>query len=107
MTLAIDFDGVIHDYKHPVTGRKMGTPFEEAPTMLKRLYNRRHTIIIHTVMATTPQGQKIVEDWLTYYKIKHHGVTAVKPNADIYLDDRAIRHIDWATTWQQLKEMKA
>lgn len=85
----------------------MGAPFEDAPLALKRLYNKRHTIIIHTVMATKPQGQKVVEDWLAYYKIKHHGVTAIKPNADVYIDDRSIQHVDWSTTWALLKEMKA
>jgi len=106
MTLAIDFDGVIHDYKHPVEGKRMGEPFDDALTMLKRLYNRKHTIIIHTVMATSDSGKQVVEDWLAFYKIKHHGVTAIKPNADIYIDDRGIRHTDWPSTWLQLKELK-
>lgn len=106
MTLAVDFDGVIHDHKHPVEGKRMGAPFEDAQLGMRRLLARKHKLIIHTVMATTPGGQKVVEDWLAYYKIKHHGVTAIKPNADIYIDDRAYHHTNWTDTFQFVKGYK-
>lgn len=103
MILAIDFDRVIHDTDNPLTGRRMGAPMEGAKESINRLYNKRHTIIIHTVMATNESGKKAVEDWLKYYKIKYHSVTAIKPNADWYIDDRSLKHVDWKTTMEFLK----
>jgi len=102
LTLAVDFDGVLHDHKHPVTGRRMGIPFPDARPAMIKLTRQGHMLIIHTVMATTPGGTKAVEDWLRYYKIPYASVTAIKPNADYYVDDRAIRHTDWKTTLEAI-----
>lgn len=93
-TWAIDFDGVIHDRAHPITGRRMGPPMEGAKEALISLKRRKHTIIVHTTMGNTPSGIKAVEEWMKYYDIPYDKVLA-KPFADVYLDDRAIRFTDW------------
>lgn len=102
MILAIDFDGVIHDKAHPVPGRRMGMPLPDSKAAVSALYNSGHQIIIFTVMATSDGGCKAVEAWMKYYKIPFHEVTAVKPNADWFVDDHAVRHWDWATTMSQI-----
>jgi phosphoglycolate phosphatase-like HAD superfamily hydrolase len=102
MILAIDYDGVIHDRANPVEGRKLGPPLPGAVEALDDLHAAGHTIIVHTLMATTPSGTRVVEDWLDYYGIEHHGVTAIKPAADFYIDDKAIRHTSWPDTLQQI-----
>ena len=98
--LAIDFDGVIHDQKNPVEGRKMGPPMTGAVEALQDLYPL-HTIIIHTTRANTPSGRKSVADWLEYYDVDYHEIVG-KPNADIYLDDRGLKFTSWKKTMEKL-----
>lgn len=102
MILAIDFDQVIHNKAVPVPGRRMGEPLFGAKEAMQQLSGDDHELIVHTVMATNMSGKKAVEDWLTYYGVPFDEVTAVKPNADIFLDDKAIRFINWE---QALKEI--
>jgi len=90
MILAIDFDGVVHDYKNPLFGRRMGAPVEGAQAALAKLA-RRHTIIIFSVWGDSPA----MKEWLFFYKIRYHKVTNVKPVADVYIDDRALRFTTW------------
>lgn len=105
MIIACDFDGVIHDKANPVPHRRMGAPLPDAASALSALHNAGHTLVIHTVMATNPGGQKAVEDWLIYYKVPFHEVTAIKPNADLFIDDKAIRHTDWPTTMVEISRV--
>lgn len=102
MILAIDFDGVIHDRKNPIPGKTMGAPMPQAIEALQDLYLHGHEIIVHTLMATTESGRQAVIDWLDYYDVDHSGVTAIKPKADWYIDDKAIQHVDWPSTMAQL-----
>jgi hypothetical protein len=102
LMLAIDFDGVIHDKAHPLPGMRMGAPLPETAETMERLYNGGAQLIIFTVMATSPAGHKAVADWLDYYHIRYHVITAIKPNADYFIDDKAIRHTDWASTLASL-----
>lgn len=93
--LAIDFDGVIHDIKHPVPGRRMGPPMDGAKEALDEFASEGYKIIIFTVRAGTKSSVKAVEDWLNYYIIPFDEVTNIKPNADVFIDDRAIHFISW------------
>jgi hypothetical protein len=84
---AIDFDGVIAD--------KNLLPMEGAQEAIKTLWQRGDTIIVHTVKARTESGRCMVIDWLRLHQIHFHEVTAIKPQADCYLDDKAERFTDW------------
>lgn len=102
-TLAIDFDGVLHDYKNPVDGKRMGAPLPGALAAMDDLYDGRYELIIHTVKATTEQGRQMVEDWLDHYGFEYHKITAIKPNADYFIDDRAVHHTgDWSNTFSAI-----
>jgi hypothetical protein len=94
LTLAIDFDGVIHDDKHPVEGRRMGPPIAGAKEALERYKSIGHKIIVHSVWGDE-NGAKHIADWLAYYKIPFHLITNTKPTADFYIDDRAIKFVNW------------
>lgn len=95
MMWAIDFDRVVHDADNPVQGRRMGPPIEGAKDALKDIRNAGNEIIIFTVWGGTDQGRDTIKKWMQYYEIPFDSITNVKPNADIFIDDRAVRFIDW------------
>jgi hypothetical protein len=101
MILAIDFDGVIHN--NPTKG--MGNPIEGAKESLHKLYwdNR---IIIHSVRATTEDGKRMIESWMNEKEIPYHEVTSTKPQADVYLDDKAIRFTRWDESMISIQNVK-
>lgn len=92
--LAVDFDGVIHDRANSVEGRKMGPPIDGAKETLKALYRNGDTIIVFCVWGGG-QGEKVIADWMQFYGIPFDKITNVKPQADCYLDDKAVRFTDW------------
>lgn len=95
MILAIDFDGVLHDYKNPIEGRRMGPPIKGATDSMDSLKEDGHKLIIHSVGSGNP---KHIEEWLDYYDIPYDEVTNIKPNADLYIDDKALHFVNWKDT---------
>lgn len=98
--LAIDFDGVIHDHTAPIKGKRMGEPLSGSKEALDDLIDKGFRIVIYSVKARTPSGNAAVRGWLDYWDMPYHEVTALKPNADVYIDDRAVRHESWNQTMQ-------
>lgn len=92
-TLAIDFDGVVR--------RKDGEPMINALDSLWEL--REYYIIIHTSMANTTKGRKLVANWLEKHDVKYDEIQG-KPMADYYIDDKAIRHVSWGMTLSVIME---
>jgi hypothetical protein len=92
MTLAIDFDGVLHDHKNPKVGRKMGAPISGAKEALQFFRERGDRIIIHSVWG---DRERIIREWMNYYLIPFDEITNIKPDADVYLDDRGLRFENW------------
>jgi FMN phosphatase YigB (HAD superfamily) len=96
MTLiaAVDFDGVIHDFKNPVPHRRMGPPLPGAKEGLEELRRRGYELVIFTVWGDE-KGQKTISDFMNYYELPFDSITNIKPNAAFYLDDKAVRFTDW------------
>lgn len=92
MIIAVDFDGTIHDWEHPVPGRKMGPPMPGAKEALDLFRFTGHTIVIFTVRGGEP---KHVGEWMDYFAIPYDQITATKIPADWYIDDRAIHFTNW------------
>jgi hypothetical protein len=103
--IGLDFDGVIHDYKHGwQDGRIYGEPtvgfFEWAQSAFPLFQ-----LIIHSSRAKTREGRDAMMAWLIE-KAEAQGYSAVagmftiaaeKPPAFITIDDRAIRFDgDWS-----------
>lgn len=92
-SIAVDFDGVIHSYTSPWVDPQTipDPPVPGAIDWLNEM-NQRFRVIIFTTRGKTAEGRDAVEDFL-----RDHGyagtveVTAEKPPALIYLDDRAVR----------------
>ena len=96
----VDFDGTIHDIKHPLPEKKMGPPIVGALEAVRALY-KRGTVIIFTQRG----NDKAVRDWLTFYGFPRMEVTNIKPGADVYIDDKAVRFDSWALVLSTLKSI--
>jgi hypothetical protein len=95
MILAIDFDDTIHDSKNPPKGGRMGPPMKGAKEAVDNFKRQGHTIIIHTVWGTK-EGAPTIAKWLEYFQIPYDEITNIKPNADLFIDDKAVHFTDWA-----------
>jgi len=93
--IAIDFDGVLHDFKNPKPGRRMGEPIEGAKEALKSFKQARHKIIVLSVWGNKA---RIIGDWMKYYDLPFDEITNIKPAADWYIDDNGYRFENWKDT---------
>ena len=93
-SIAVDFDGVIHSYTSPWVAADV-IPDAPVPGAIEWLNSMRSgfRIIIFTTRGKTPEGREAVKRWLGAYgfECSREDVTAEKPPALIYLDDRAVR----------------
>lgn len=104
--IAIDFDGVIHDHKNPVEGRRMGGPIEGAQKAIKILkLQRNFKIVIFSVWGGTLQGQSTIGEWMKFYSIPYDEITNIKPNALAYIDDKGIRYENWSQVLDLIKSL--
>ena len=104
-TLAVDFDGVIHRNKDTWRGRASikDIPVAGAVEALASL-REEYTIIVHTCRARSEAGTQAVRQWLDKHGIEVDDVTALKPGADVYLDDKAVRfNGNWVDSLSEVK----
>lgn len=109
-SIALDFDGVIHDYALGYTGHvPEGGPVPGALEFVQELLEAGWTVYIHTCRALPeqegwkPRVERVgaVTEWLEW-----HGfpggliVTADKPHALLYVDDRAHR---FTGCWEEVR----
>ncbi len=102
---AIDFDGTIHDYKHPLPGKKWGGPLPGAQESMRRLHGMGLEVVVFTTKAVGTSGRQAVIDWLRHHAIPFDEVTATKPAALFYLDDRAIHFSDWSEAMTAIRSV--
>lgn len=110
-TVAVDFDGVIHSHELGFhDGTIYGTPIEGSLEALKTL-SSKYKIVLYTAKAKADRplingktGIELVWLWLTKYNMDSYisEVTAEKPRAICYIDDKAIRFLNWE---QSLKDI--
>ncbi len=94
-TIAVDFDGVIHRYSQGFhDGTCYDEPMEGAMEGLKKLQAKGYEIVVFTARPIVP-----VMAWLEkHFDGEPMKVTNTKPVAIAYVDDRAIRFINWKDT---------
>lgn len=87
-TVAVDFDGVLHQYEGWKGERHYDLPYSWARDFLERLMGRGYEVVIFTTRARAG-----VRDWL-----EQHGMADLelrieneKPPAVAYVDDRGVR----------------
>ena len=112
--IAIDFDGVIHNFdKGWHDGTCYGEPIPGALEAIKNL-SQNYKIIIFTAKAKPNRplvqgktGLTLVEEWLKKHDIFKYvsEITSEKPRAQIYIDDRGYRFINWSKAINDIKEL--
>ncbi len=104
--ICVDFDGVIHRYsKGWQDGAIYDPPMEGAKEELERLVSKDYKVIILTTRLNPEVNDDInleknkISKWLSANGFQrgthYHDITAVKPIAGIYIDDRALRFTNW------------
>ena len=110
--LAIDFDGVVHNFdKGYYDGTCYGDPIPGSLEAIKKL-SKKYKIIIYTAKAKPSRplvngktGIELVKEWLEKYGVLEcvEEVTAEKPRAILYVDDKAYRFDKWDNTLDFIK----
>ena len=107
--IAVDFDGVLHKYSlgwHD--GSIYDDPIEGVDEALAEL-SKRYRVIVFTTRADTDDREQEVWGWLEKHDLAQYVsvVSACKPPAMFYIDDRAIRHVDWTQTLREISQYEA
>ena len=114
VNLGVDFDRVIHKCsKGFYDGTVYDDPIEGTEEALKKL-SEKYTLICYTAKAKPDRGlvngktgTELVWDWLKKHKFDKYisKVTAEKPRAVAYIDDKAVRFTDWDSCINDLNEL--
>jgi phosphoheptose isomerase len=114
INIGIDFDGVIHkNSKGYYDGTIYDDPIEGSHEALSKL-SQEHTIIIYSCKAKPDRGlingktgTELIWEWLKKHNMAQFvsKVTAEKPRARYYIDDKAIRFTDWESAFEQIGEI--
>ncbi len=94
-TICLDFDGVIHKYSRHYQGTIYDPPIEGTKKALIRMLKKGYKLVIHTAY---PKPDEIPAWMIKYFGktiAKQIKVIGGKPKAFMYIDDRAIRFINW------------
>lgn len=112
--LGIDFDGVIHgNSKGFYDGTIYDDPLPGSIEAIKEL-SKKWDIIIYTAKAKVDRplvngktGTQLVWEWLEKYGIRDcvKDVTAEKPRAVVYIDDKGYRFTTWERAFEELKDI--
>jgi len=118
MRICIDLDGTICELKQEDQNYADVRPKPGAREKMETLKAAGHTIIIHTARNMATQGHnvgkvmksigKVTLDWLDQHQIPYDEIFFGKPNAEISIDDRALRFSDWSLITEEIlvKESK-
>ena len=111
--IAIDFDGVVHTFdKGYHDGTCYGAPIEGALESIRKL-SKRYRVVIFTAKAKPSRplvsgktGEELVIDWLKDHDIMDcvSEVTAEKPRAFVYIDDKGYHFTNWKDTMDFLEK---
>jgi hypothetical protein len=112
--IGIDFDGVIHkNSKGFHDGTIYDEPIEGVEEALKTIASK-YTIVLYTAKAKADRplvdgktGAVLVLEWLQKYKLDQYvaAITAEKPRAVAYIDDKGIRFNNWQDCLAELNTL--
>ena len=106
-TIAVDFDGVIHNAdKGWGDGTCYGDPLPGSIESIKKL-SEIYDVVIFTAKAKPDRplvngktGVMLVREWFDKHGISDciKGITSEKPRAELYIDDNGYRFENWNDT---------
>lgn len=115
INIAIDFDGVIHKAsKGFYDGTIYDEPIEGTKEALEQL-SKNNSIVVFTCKAKKDRGLvngktgvELVWEWLEKHDLAKYvsKVTAEKPRALFYIDDKAVKFTNWNNTLEDIKQRK-
>ena len=91
-TILIDIDGTICTEERTFE-RPLAKPLPNAKEKINALYDAGHTIIFWTARGW--EQYKVTEKWLKDNNFKYHQILMGKPQATIFIDDRARKFEGW------------
>ncbi len=113
--IGIDFDGVIHGCSRGYhDGTIYDDPVEGAREALEYLASK-YTVIVYTCKARKDRGLvdgktgvELIWEWLRKNDLERYvsKVTAEKPRAFAYIDDKALKFDNWEKCLRDIKEIK-
>ena len=95
MTYCFDIDGVLCNNTH---GRyELAEPYQQVIARVNALYEQGHRVILFTARGTTTgiDWRELTEQQMRAWGVKYHQLFFGKPEADIYVDDRAMGPVTW------------
>jgi hypothetical protein len=103
-TIAVDFDGVLHQYASWNEGKVEGGLVSGAADGLRTLAETYRVVIFTARTALAPVRDFLTSNGLGQFAVD---VTNRKPPATAYIDDRAIRFTGWAQALADVDRVKA
>ena len=112
-TIALDFDGVIHnDTKGFHDGTIYGTPIEGTKDALVKI-SKSFKLVIYSCKSNAKRplingmtGTELIWEWLEQWGMKQFisDVVVNKPNALVYIDDKGLKFESWNQIMRQINE---
>ncbi len=109
--IGVDFDGVIHaNSKGFYDGTVYDDPIPGSRDALIAL-SKKYKIIVFSAKARKDRmliggktGVELIWEWLKKHDMDQYveDVTAEKPRAVYYIDDKAIRFVDWSSALKEV-----
>jgi hypothetical protein len=109
--IGVDFDGVIHaNSKGFYDGTVYDDPIAGSKEALESL-SKKYKIIVFSAKARKDRmlidgktGVELIWEWLKKYDMDQYveDVTSEKPRAVYYIDDKAIRFVDWKSALEEV-----
>ncbi len=101
MTIMVDLDGVICTEERTFD-RPLAEPLPGAREALEKLRADGHTIIIYTARGWAEF--RVTKAWLDQHAMPYDAIHMGKPIAHVWIDDRAIRFMNWHDALAQIEE---
>lgn len=101
-TIFIDMDGVLASEERTFD-RPLAKPLPGAADAVKALRAAGHTVVVYTARGWAEF--RVTKAWLDDNGFEYDGLHMAKPIADVWIDDRAVRHVDWDQTNQILADL--
>ena len=106
-TVCLDFDGVIHLNINFVSSTIISGELVVGAAQAIATLREKYRVVVHSCRCTSAGGVQAIKDWLKQHEIEVDDVIDFKPQAEVYIDDRAVAfNGDWNETLGVVYEFK-